>query len=304
LKYRPTLIVISQGQNFDGTHFVRLCRRLKLPYVLISQKASDLTWPRDRARAEIRLGFESAKRCFFVSNHNLKLTEDQIGTLLNNAEIVRNPYLVDRKTLPWPEDSAGLRLACVARLDVFEKGQDLLIRVLAKSAWKERDLTVSFYGRGFNQQALVELAKKMGVHKVAFMGHTNDVSGIWRDHHALFLTSRCEGLPLCLVEAMMSGRPAIVTDVGGNAEILEHEVTGFIAASPSETEIDIALERAWQRRHEWRKMGEIAAERIRELVPNAPEEMFAERLVEIAQAGPLHETANLISRHITTPNVQ
>ena len=70
-----------------------------------------------------------------------------------------------------------------------------------------------------------------------------------------------------MVEAMMCGRPAIVTDVGGNAEIVEDDVTGFLAASATEDGMDEALERAWQRRHEWHDMGRQAAICIREQVP-------------------------------------
>jgi hypothetical protein len=56
--------------------------------------------------------------------------------------------------------------------------------------------------------------------------------------HALVLTSRCEGLPLSLVEAMLSGRVPIVTDVGGNREVV-NEACGFLAASASEAAVDV-----------------------------------------------------------------
>lgn len=97
----------------------------------------------------------------------------------------------------------------------------------------------------------------------------------------MILPSRAEGLPLSLVEAMMCGRPAIVTNVGGNAEVIEDRVTGFLAA-PAEDDIDAALDAAWERRHELREMGLLAASRIRELVPPNPAELFADMLLEIA----------------------
>ncbi|HKO62443.1 MAG TPA: glycosyltransferase family 4 protein, partial [Pyrinomonadaceae bacterium] len=230
--FRPDLVVISQGDNYDGLHFGNLCRRLKIPYTLISQKATDHFWPPDKSRNYMRRIFRGAVGCFFVSEHNLRLTENQNGERFPHASVVRNPYLVPPDgPLEWPGGEGDcLRLACVARLYLLDKGQDILLRVLAKEKWKNRNLHVSFFGRGINREGLSDFAANLGLTNVSFEGQTTDVVGIWRNHHALILPSRTEGLPLSLVEAMMAGRPGIVTKVGGNAEVVEDGVTGFLAA--------------------------------------------------------------------------
>lgn len=283
---RPDLVVISQGDNYDGLHFGYLCRKLKLPYTVISQKATDHFWPPDQSRRYRRETYEAAARCFFVSEHNRRLTEDQIGASLANAEVVRNPYLVSAdRPLPWPGgEDESLRLACVARLYLLDKGQDILLRVLAREKWKRRNLHVSFFGRGVNGEGLAEMARRLGVANVSFEGQTSDVPGIWKKHHALILPSRAEGLPLSLVEAMMCGRPGIVTKVGGSAEVVEDRVTGFLA-EPAEDSIDATLEDAWARRRELREMGELAAREIRKLIPPHPAADFAATLLGIAEAG-------------------
>ena len=285
LAHRPDLVVISQGDNHDGLHFGYVCHKLDVPYTLISQKASDHLWPRDNVREYARAVFTHAIRCFFVSNHNLRLTQEQYNITLGNAELVRNPYVVSStEPLPWPggEDDC-LRLACVARLYLLDKGQDILLRVLAQEKWKSRRLHVAFFGRGANQEGLKALGERLGVRNVSFNGQIADVSTIWRTHHALILPSRAEGLPLSMVEAMISGRTAIATNVGGNAEIIDDRVTGFLA-EPTEASIDAALEDAWARRGELNHMGQLAYASIRELVPSDPATDFAERLLEIATA--------------------
>jgi glycosyltransferase involved in cell wall biosynthesis len=291
---RPDLVVVSQGDNHDGLHFGHLCRKLRIPYALISQKAADHFWPPDESRRYRRSVFGGAARCFFVSEHNRWLTEDQNGARLANAVVVRNPYLVPAGgPLPWPERGDGsLRLACVARLYLLDKGQDMLLRVLAREKWRGRSLHVSFYGRGINGEALSELAARLGLRNASFEGQTEDVPGIWREHHALVLASRAEGLPLALVEAMMCGRPAVVTKVGGNPEVVEDGVNGFLAA-PDEDSIDAALEEAWARRGELRAMGERAALRIRELVPINPAAEFADLLSDLACATEPREVVRL-----------
>ncbi|HEX8719436.1 MAG TPA: glycosyltransferase family 4 protein [Pyrinomonadaceae bacterium] len=284
---RPDLVVVSQGDNYDGLHFGYLCRKLGLPYTLVSQKATDHFWPPDGSREYRRRVFGDAARCFFVSEHNRRLTEEQNGASLPNASVVRNPYMVPAGgPLPWPGgESDCLRLACVARLYLLDKGQDILLRVLARERWKGRALHVSFYGRGINREALEDLAARLGVRNVSFEGQVADVAGVWKTHHALVLPSRAEGLPLSLVEAMMCGRPAVVTRVGGNGEVLEDGVTGFLAA-PAEDPLDAALEAAWARRGELAEMGRLAALRIRGLVPPDPARDFADTLLDVACAAP------------------
>ena len=280
---RPDLVIISQGDNYDGLYLGYLCRKLKIPYTLICQKASDYFWPEDKLRGHKGQVFTDAAKCFFVSEHNRRLTEDQYGVILKNALVITNPYKVSvTEPLSWPvSDDATLRLACVARLYLLDKGQDILLRVLARNKWKERKLHISFFGEGVNRESLEFLAAKLGLQNVSFEGHTNDVVGIWRNHHALILSSRAEGMPLALVEAMMCGRPGIVTTVGGNAELVEDRVTGFLAA-PVEDSLDAALEDAWTQRHELHEMGRLAASTVRELIPPNPAEEFAHLLLNIA----------------------
>jgi len=282
--HRPNLVVVSQGANYDGLHFGYLCRKLRIPYALVSQKAADHFWPPDKSRQYRRNVFEGAVKCFFVSQHNRRLTEDQIGADLANAAVIGNPYLVPAdSSFPWPDAGDDcLRLACVARLYLLDKGQDILLRVLARKKWKGRDLHVSFFGRGINAEALSDLAARLGLLNISFEGHTDDIPSIWKKHHALILPSRAEGLPLSLVEAMMCGRAAVVTKVGGNAEVVQDGVTGFLAA-PDEDSIDAALEKVWARRGELREMGQRAALRIRELVPANPAGDFADTLLDLAR---------------------
>jgi glycosyltransferase involved in cell wall biosynthesis len=256
-----------------------VCRRLKKPYVLISQKAGFLYWPTNEALPALRAMYTDARACYFVSEHNLRLTEEQLGVKLPHACIVRNPYLVAwARRHDWPAGQV-MRLACVGRLWVMEKGQDLLLRVLARDKWRNRSLSVTIVGAGPHRAALEAMAAHHRVDRVSFAGFVDDIPAIWNDHHGLILPSRCEGLPLVLVEAMLSGRVPIATDVAGIAEVLDDGATGFLAAAATEDALDAALERAWERRDEWQAIGARAAERIREVVPEDPAKELAHMLL-------------------------
>ena len=122
---RPcSMAVISQGQSLDGLYLADLCRRLRVAYVVISHKASELQWPADFERDYCAAALSSARLAIFVSQRNRILTEEQIGTPLANAVVVRNPVMAGREgPLPWPEHARHqTRIACVGRLYVPEKG--------------------------------------------------------------------------------------------------------------------------------------------------------------------------------------
>jgi len=285
LSRRPDLVVVSQGGNHDGYFLAEVCRRLRLPYAIVSHKASELYWPADWQQKTIAAVYRASRACFFVSEHNRRLTEEQLGFPLPHAAVVRNPFLVPwEPRADWPDDRSELRLACIGRLHPKEKGQDLLLRVLARRRWRDRPLSVTFYGDGLQRASLERMARNLGLTNVTFAGFVRDVPAIWSGHHGLILPSRCEGLPIALVEAMLSGRVPIVTDVGGNAEVVDDGATAYVAAAPTEDALDNAMERAWNERHRWREIGAAAAARIRTLIPREPERCFAKHLVELVSS--------------------
>lgn len=282
---RPDLIILSQGGSWDGFYMGAVLNRFRVPYLLICQKASDLYWPPDHLRVRIRNFVAGASHVFFVSRHNHELLEQQIGRKLENASVVRNPFLVDyHQPIGWPDDEGPTLLACVGRLYPMEKGQDMLLRVLAQPKWLERNLRVDFYGAGCNREGLAEMAEFLGCTNVRFMGHVDDVKSIWASHHALILPSRAEGLPLVLVEAMLAGRVAIVSKAGGSAEVVDDGVDGFLMDGLDEASVDRAMERAWQLRSQWASIGLRAAAAIRVHVPEDPSRDLANQIRSIVAA--------------------
>lgn len=270
----PVLAVISQGENFDGVHLAERCRVRGIPYVLICQKASDVFWPPADLRMLGQRVYTGARRCYFVSEHNLQLTQAQLGLTLARAAVVRNPVLAGRSgPLPWP-DSSCWRLACVARLWIQDKGQDMLLRALSQSQWRERKLEVTLVGAGVHGEALEGLAARLQLVNVRFGGSVENIEDVWRTHHGLVLSSRAEGLPLAAVEAMMCGRPCFLTPVGGNAELVSRSEVGLVAEQATVEGLSDLLERAWAVRERWAEMGLAAASHVREFVPVDPEEAF------------------------------
>lgn len=277
--FKPELVIISQGNSIQGLGWMEACIINNIPFVLIPQAAAENFWPSDDMAIRFAKAYILAKRCFFISHANLKLTEKQLAVKLENAIVVANPFKVPYDIqVNWPEDNKIFKLACVGRLEPVAKGQDLLLEAFKLDKWQNRPIEISLFGKGDNQKSLYELKKIWNIENVNFYGFVDNVESIWKTHHALILPSRYEGLPITIVEAMLCARPCIVTDVAGNAELIEDGVSGFIAVAPKVECLDDALERAWQKRYSWYEIGQTAAINVRKLIPRDPVGVFVNEL--------------------------
>jgi glycosyltransferase involved in cell wall biosynthesis len=202
-----------------------------------------------------------------VSARNKESVERALITQLKNSLLIQNPLKAGLEDcINFPLNSCVM-FACVARLDTQYKGQDVLLKVLSSTKWLNRDWKLSLFGTGKDQNFLYRLIKLYGLEdKVLICGFATDLNELWRNHHMLILPSLSEGTPLALIEASYCGRPAIVTDVGGNTELTIDCETGFVAAACSEKYLDEALEKAWLSQASWKKLGENANRRVKEYI--------------------------------------
>jgi glycosyltransferase involved in cell wall biosynthesis len=284
-RFNPDLAIISQGHISGGFDWAKTCRDARIPYVIITHCNSELWWFPKEAVGDAVTSYTAARKVFCVSHGNLNLLRLQVGEPLLNAEVLWNPYNVSTDPAPaWPDENKTWRMACVARMDPAAKGQDVLLQILAQPEWRERCVEVNFYGAGVYELTLRRMAEMLQVKNVRFRGHVNDIRGIWEQNHILLLPSRYEGLPLALVEAMWCGRPAVVTDVGGNAELCVEGETGFVAPSPTLSSFDETLHRAWKARTKWSRLGEAARARAENQIPKDPIGLFCAELIACATA--------------------
>jgi glycosyltransferase involved in cell wall biosynthesis len=173
-------------------------------------------------------------------------------------------------------------MACVGRLFPPAKGQDILLQTLALPNWRERPLQLTLVGQGPCESALRQLVVTLGLQEqVNFAGQVADIAEIWRTHHALVLPSRYEGMPLAVLEALLHGRPCILTAVAGHPEYITDGKNGFLADAPTVPLLAAAMERAWERRDVWEDLGRNAYQRAREQIPCDPGTVLARKLIDL-----------------------
>ena len=288
-KIRPDFVLISFSCHTDDPQIATTCRLLGIPYAILIQAAGAHNWMDLRRLEEYRETYSEAKRSFFVSNENRQLVESNLALDPPRAEIVDNPFTVSAGASPsWPSTRPHWKLACVARVHYLTKAQDLIIRVMRKPKWRARPLQVTLWGGdNGNLNQFRRALDVYGLHRqLAYGGVSNDIEQLWSEHHGLLLPSRCEGNALSLIEAMICGRVPIATNVGRAAELIDDNESGFIAPAATAELLDEVLERAWNRRDEWRAMGMRAAQAIRSRHSLQPARDFADRILAAATDTP------------------
>ena len=128
-----------------------------------------------------------------------------------------------RRNFGIPEDAFVLVYAAEFS---GRKNQATLIRAFAKlpqRAW------LLLAGRGGELDVCRSLAKELGVaERVVFAGFIPDVESCYHAADLCMSTSRSEGLPFNLMEAMHCGLPVVATNVKGHEDLVSEGESGFL----------------------------------------------------------------------------
>ncbi len=145
------------------------------------------------------------------------IARDQIVYIPNGVNTGQFHPLPDkrsmRKKFRIPEDDVVL--LSVGRLTPA-KQPHVMIEVFSHLEKELGDVTLCIAGKGELLEETKGLAEKMRLHKVLFMGHVDhdqDLPDLYACSDYYIMTSKYEGTPLTLLEAMASGLPCIVSDI-------------------------------------------------------------------------------------------
>jgi glycosyltransferase involved in cell wall biosynthesis len=128
-----------------------------------------------------------------------------------------------------PED--GILIGSVGRLD-DQKGYEFFVRAARRVAEVHPRARFAIAGDGPRRFALEKLIADLGLQGCfRLCGFRSDVTSFIAALDLFVSSSRWEGLPLVLLEALLQGKPVVVTDVGGNREVVRPGRTGLIVPS-------------------------------------------------------------------------
>lgn len=103
----------------------------------------------------------------------------------------------------------------------FNKNKCQSESVLALSKLNNPQIHIVFAGEGSTMSSVQEMAKDLGIaDRIHLLGYRKDIPRLLKGSLALLLTSRREGLPRCILEAMSLEVPVIATNIRGSKELL------------------------------------------------------------------------------------
>jgi glycosyltransferase involved in cell wall biosynthesis len=217
---RPGGVIIAA--QVWAMEWVALADTAGMPVIGMSHESYQATKTSSRY-ARVKRYFAGAHRFLVLSTADAdSWARDQ----MSNADVMPNPLHVTPSAHP---DLTRPVVALLGRLS-FEKGQDMMLEAWAEVTGRFPDWRLRLYGSGPDEEALRRQAAELGLTStVEFRGTTADVEGALNDASIFALSSRVEGFPMSVMEAMAYGLPTVAFDCApGVRELITHEADGLI----------------------------------------------------------------------------
>jgi len=189
--------------------------------------------------------------------HRIKVIHNGINCSCMNLEIDKR---LKRQELGLSETCRVIGTA--ARLNSIKNIQ-MMFRVLKLVLQQVPDTCLVIAGQGEEEERLKTMASELGIsERVKFIGLRFDLPEVYKLFDVFLLTSLSEGISVTLLEAMASGVPAVVTDVGGNGEVVVEGETGFLVPVDDDKKMAQLACDLLQHQENARKIGDAACKLV------------------------------------------
>lgn len=237
----------------NGKYFNVVKHRCLAPGVLPNVLAAA-----EMSLTKARQSYERTVRLFLCPSRFLMEKMEDWGEPKGKLRWLPNPAELS----PEPATGGGGYLLYAGRLSI-EKG----LASFLEAAMRMPELPVKIAGRGPLENELRSLVASRGASHVEFLGFLSqrELEPLRRRAEAFVLPSIWyENASLSLLEAMAAGLPCLTTRIGGNPELVEDGVNGFLALPNNAEDWHRVLRRFQATTPEARRlMGEAGREKIR-----------------------------------------
>ena len=174
-------------------------------------------------------------------------------------------------------------IIAVGRIDK-NKNQRMLIEVFSEIAYEYPDWCVRLYGDGEEADSLKEFVIQNKLQKqIFFMGQVTDVAEKLEKASIFVLSSKCEGMPNALIEAMTLGTAVIATDCpcGGPADLIQDGQNGMLIEVDDNKALKIALLNLMNDEKKRQELAQNASRIVEKLHPDIVNKKWEEYLDSI-----------------------
>lgn len=122
------------------------------------------------------------------------------------------------------------------------KNQGELIRAFAMMSPQEPSAKLLLAGEGRVKREYEEIAQRLGVGEcISFLGYVSDMAPLYKMCHMAVSTSKSEGLPFNVMEAMACGLPVVASRVKGHTDLLGEEQSSQLYRLGDEKELAFVM---------------------------------------------------------------
>lgn len=180
-----------------------------------------------------------AKKCFKMKNLHLV---NGVGVNLEKFSPVSYNEKAQLKLMLGLEQDKKY-LIFVGELNA-NKNQSILIEMMDQLSKIRKDVVLLLVGNGVLLNTYRQLIKVKGLEEsVLLLGYRKDIPDLMRVSDIALSSSKREGLPVNLLEAMATGLPLIVSNCRGNRDLVEDGKNGYIAENSAVDEFIVAITR-------------------------------------------------------------
>jgi glycosyltransferase involved in cell wall biosynthesis len=185
-------------------------------------------------------------------------------------------------------NGSGPVVGCVGRLHP-DKGQVVLARAASRIAESLPGVRILLAGDGPQRPEVERILDEEGARDhVDLLGDHRDIPHLLAELDLLVLPSMNEGFANAALEGMSTGLPVVVSDAGGNPEVVDHQVTGLVFRRGDPEALASAVVRICKDPELARSMGRAGRERVTSIfgvdhLVRRHEEMYS----DLVSGGPL-----------------
>jgi len=196
---------------------------------------------------------------------SLGIPSPKFHLIYNGIELEKFSRKVDviKKKKELDLEESSLVIGTIGRLHP-QKGHYFLLEVAGELVKKYPDLVFLVIGKGYLDEELKGKVESLNLRKkVLFLGDREDIPQLLAIMDIFVLTSLREGFPNSLLEAMASSLPVVVTDVGGNRELVVDGESGLVVPPKDVPSLGRALSTLLEDEELRERMGKAGLERAR-----------------------------------------
>lgn len=266
----PDLVVFEDFYEIQPPLIAIKLRKAGIPYIIVPRGALTYKAQNNQSKWKKKIAnlflFKNYVKKALAVQFLTKNEKNDTGNSWNDSSFILPNGFNIPKVKKEHFSNGCINATFIGRLDVFHKGIDILIQACAELAHELRDANfkLSIYGPENADYAVIKsMIDNYSVAEIITL--KGEVSGHRKEEVLLnsdifFLTSRFEGHPMGLVEALAYGIPALVTPGTNMSEEIANADAGWVCHNVSKDAIKLQLKNMLNEQFKLSMKGRNAAE--------------------------------------------